>query len=108
MYGKNAWAKYAGDTKPVMDFAEGYKAYISNGKTERLAVKEIIKKEELAFIKTLANGEKLLDCVFSFNLGSLNINIYYAWWLILMLLLVVLTFLGYGLYKLTNIKIKKQ
>ena len=43
MYGKNAWLKYGNDTKAVMDFAEGYKAFISTAKTERLAVKEAIK-----------------------------------------------------------------
>ena len=39
MYRKNAWHKYLKDTKPVMDFAEGYKDFISFGKTERLATK---------------------------------------------------------------------
>ena len=43
MYGKNAWLKYGSDTKEVMDFAEGYKAFISSAKTERLAVKEAVK-----------------------------------------------------------------
>ena len=39
MYRKNAWLKYK-DNKPVMDFAEGYKKFISVAKNERLAVIE--------------------------------------------------------------------
>ncbi len=41
MYRKNAWEKYE-DKKPIMDFAEGYKEFISIGKTERLVAKEAI------------------------------------------------------------------
>ncbi len=43
MYGKNAWLKYGSDTKVIMDFAEGYKDFITTAKTERLAVKEAVK-----------------------------------------------------------------
>ncbi len=43
MYGKNAWLKYGSDTKAVMDFAEGYKDFITTAKTERLAVREAVK-----------------------------------------------------------------
>ena len=39
------------DTKPVFDFAEGYKNFISVAKTERLAVKESIKLLEKAGFK---------------------------------------------------------
>ena len=39
MYRKNAWLKYK-DQKEVMDFAEGYKGFLSVAKSERLAVKE--------------------------------------------------------------------
>ena len=39
MYRKNAWNKYD-DKAPVMEFCEGYKDFISYGKTERLVVKE--------------------------------------------------------------------
>ena len=42
MYRKNAWHKYLNNTKPVMDFAEGYKDFISFGKTERLATKKAV------------------------------------------------------------------
>ena len=41
MYRKNAWEKYnSQQEKEVMKFAEGYKDFISFGKTERLVVKE--------------------------------------------------------------------
>ena len=43
MYGKNAWSKYGSDTKAIMNFAEGYKDFITTAKTERLAVKEAVK-----------------------------------------------------------------
>ena len=43
MYGKNAWLKYGSDTKAIMNFAEGYKDFITTAKTERLAVKEAVK-----------------------------------------------------------------
>lgn len=43
MYRKNAWKNYNGDYKAIMDFAEGYKEFISFGKTERLVVIEAIK-----------------------------------------------------------------
>ena len=35
MYHKNAWLKYK-DTKPVMDFAEGYKDFITVSKSQIL------------------------------------------------------------------------
>ncbi len=50
MYRKNAWNKYK-DKAPVMEFAEGYKEFISLGKTERLATIEAVKLLE-------ANGFK--------------------------------------------------
>lgn len=50
MYRKNAWNKYE-DKAPVMAFAEGYKDFISVGKTERLATKEAVRQLE-------ANGFK--------------------------------------------------
>ena len=39
MYRKNAWFKYQ-NKKEVMDFAEGYKNFLSVAKSERIAVKE--------------------------------------------------------------------
>ena len=62
MYRKNAWLKYE-DKKPVMDFNEGYKAFISYAKTERLAVKEAEK-----LLK--ANGYKNVDEVKSLKVGD--------------------------------------
>ena len=44
MYRKNAWLKYnQKEVKEVMKFADGYKAFLSASKTERLAVKEAVK-----------------------------------------------------------------
>ena len=56
MYGKNAWLKYGSDTKVIMDFAEGYKDFISTAKTERLAVKEAVK---ILDAKGFKNAEKV-------------------------------------------------
>ena len=43
MYNKNAWSKYEGKAlDELMQFNEGYKKFISYGKTERLCVKEAI------------------------------------------------------------------
>ena len=53
MYRKNAWLKYK-DQKEVMDFAEGYKGFLSVAKSERLAVREAEK-----LLK--ANGFKNVD-----------------------------------------------
>ena len=64
MYRKNAWLKYA-DKKPVMDFNEGYKAFISTAKTERLAVKEaerLLKEKgfkNIDNVKVLKAGDKV-------------------------------------------------
>lgn len=57
MYRKNAWNKYK-DKAPVMDFAEGYKDFISYGKTERLVVKESIGMLEKAGFR---NAEGLTE-----------------------------------------------
>ena len=57
MYRKNAWEKYnSNEEKEVMKFAEGYKEFLSNSKTERLAVKEVIKRLNAAGYK---NAEEL-------------------------------------------------
>ena len=63
MYRKNAWFKYK-DNKPVMDFAEGYKKFISVAKSERLAV---IEAEKLL----IANGFKNIDNVKNIKAGDL-------------------------------------
>ncbi|MBO7573963.1 MAG: aminopeptidase [Bacilli bacterium] len=62
MYRKNAWLKYK-DNKDVMNFAEGYKNFISVAKSERLAVKEAEK-----LLK--ANGFKNVDDVKSLKEGD--------------------------------------
>lgn len=62
MYRKNAWLKYK-DNKPVMDFAEGYKKFISTAKSERLAV---IEAEKLL----KANGFKNVEDVKSVKAGD--------------------------------------
>ena len=62
MYRKNAWLKYK-DNKDVMNFAEGYKNFISVAKSERLAVREA---ENLL----KANGFKNVDDVKSLKEGD--------------------------------------
>ena len=64
MYRKNAWNKYS-DKKPVMDFAEGYKNFISFGKTERLVAQESVEAlrkagfKELGEFSALRPGDKI-------------------------------------------------
>ena len=64
MYRKNAWKKYE-DKAPVMDFAEGYKSFLSYGKTERLVVKEGVELLKAAgyvdgnSVKSVKAGDKL-------------------------------------------------
>ena len=61
MYRKNAWLKYnQKEQKEVMNFAEGYKRFLSKSKTERLAVKEGLALLEKAGFKS-AEGLKKLD-----------------------------------------------
>ena len=43
MFRENAWKTYKDNDSCVMEFAEGYKAFLTASKTERLAVKEAIK-----------------------------------------------------------------
>ena len=66
MYRENAWKKYdASMEKEVMSFAEGYKEFLSNSKTERLAVKEATKRlKEAGFkdvneVKKVSPGDKV-------------------------------------------------
>ena len=53
MYSKNAWKKYK-NYDDIMKFNEGYKEFLNNSKTERLAVKSAVKL-------ALAHGFKNLD-----------------------------------------------
>ncbi|MFI3252123.1 MAG: aminopeptidase [bacterium] len=77
MYGKLVWNKYEEkDLKECMDFAEGYKHYISVGKTERTCTNESVKmakqkgftslEERIAKGGKLKAGEKL----YSTNMGK--------------------------------------
>lgn len=66
MYRQNAWKKYdASSEKKVMEFAEGYKDFLSKSKTERLAVKEAIKLlnargfKNADEVKSIKAGDKL-------------------------------------------------
>lgn len=55
MYRKNAWKEYTDkDIKTVYKFAEGYKKYLTDSKTERLATKNAI---NLLEAKGFVNGE---------------------------------------------------
>ena len=64
MYRKNAWLKYK-DQKEVMDFADGYKSFLSTAKSERLAVKEAEKLlkakgfKNVDDVKTLKEGDRV-------------------------------------------------
>lgn len=73
MYAKNAWEKYSEkELKEVFDFSEGYKEFITKGKTERECVKEATKLalakgfKELSTFKSLKAGDK----VFATNKGK--------------------------------------
>ena len=65
MYRKNAWEKYQDNLDEVFSFAEGYKKFISFGKTERLVVKESIELLEQAgfknaeLLQTVKPGSKI-------------------------------------------------
>lgn len=66
MYKKNAWKKYLdGKMDLVMDFSKDYITFLSDSKTERLAVKEGVKRAESYGFKpldsydTLKKGDKV-------------------------------------------------
>lgn len=60
MYAKNAWEKYNDEQiKEIMDFNEGYKTFITKGKTERLCVNETVKKAMAAGYKDLKDVDIL-------------------------------------------------
>ena len=78
MYSKNIW-KNANEqkVKAIMDFCEGYKDYITNGKTERLCVEEALKiAKELGYKKLEDVTEaKPGDLLYSVNKNK-NIVLY--------------------------------
>ena len=60
MYAKNTWSKYQDqDYKNVMDFNEGYKAYITEGKTERACVKASIRLAKEYGFKDISEFDSL-------------------------------------------------
>lgn len=60
MYRKNAWLQYGKkEVKDIYKFAEGYKHYITVGKTERLCVKESIKLLREAGFKSAEEFSKI-------------------------------------------------
>ena len=78
MYSKNIW-KNANEEKiqAIMDFCEGYKDYISKGKTERLCVDEAVKLAKECGYKKLedAKDAKPGDLFYSVNKNK-NIVLY--------------------------------
>ena len=60
MYRKNAWLKYK-DNKEVMNFAEGYKNFISVAKSERLAVIEAEKLLKANGFKNVNEAKSLKE-----------------------------------------------
>ena len=71
MYRKNAWLKYQ-NKQEVMDFAEGYKDFISLCKSERLATKEaerLLKENGFKNIKDV-KSLKAEDRVYALNKGK--------------------------------------
>ena len=71
MYNKYAWEKY-NNYDEIMQFNEGYKAFISAGKTERLCVKEAVKLLEEKGFKDLKTFKALKpgDKVYATNKGK--------------------------------------
>ena len=68
MYNKNAWDKYE-STDEIFAFAEGYKDFITKGKTEREVVKLAVALAEKKGFKNLADAKTLKagDKVFALN-----------------------------------------
>ena len=71
MYRKNAWLKYE-NKQEVMDFAEGYKKFISVSKNERVAVKEAEKLLKAKGYKNIDQFKSLKagDKVYAINRGK--------------------------------------
>lgn len=60
MYAKNAWDKYESNQyQDVMDFNEGYKAFLTAGKTERACVKESVELAKKAGFQDIENMDSL-------------------------------------------------
>lgn len=76
MYRKNVWEKHV-NYDEIMNFNEGYKEFITKGKTERLCVAEAIKLAEEAGFKPIESFKHLKagDKVYSVNRGK-NISLF--------------------------------
>ena len=73
MYAKNIWNDASEEKqKAIFDFCEGYKDFLSYGKTERLVVEEAIKAAEEAGFKNIDDCEKLKpgDKIYALNKGK--------------------------------------
>lgn len=71
MYAKNAWEKFE-NYDEIMEFNEGYKKFISVGKTERLCVNQAVELAEVKGFKELSTFTKLVpgDKVYHTNKGK--------------------------------------
>lgn len=77
MYRKNAWKQYTDQqVKEVMDFNEGYKAFLTEGKTERVCTRLALEMAEEKGFRNLEDvirrGEKLTagDKVYAVNMNK--------------------------------------
>ncbi len=73
MYAKNAWKKYnEKELKEVFNFSEGYKEFLTQGKTERECVKKAVEYAEAAGFKNLLDCKNLKkgDRVYATNRGK--------------------------------------
>ena len=73
MYSKNVWKTYSNDElEKVMSFAEGYKKFITQGKTERECVRLAVKEAEEKGYKNLdeCSTLKVGDKVYATNKGK--------------------------------------
>ncbi len=73
MYNKNVWTSYSEEElAKLMDFAEGYKKFISKGKTERECVKLAIEEAEKKGFKNLKDVKSIKagDKIYAVNKGK--------------------------------------
>ncbi len=80
MYEKNAWLNYGEEVTKVMAFAEDYKEFLTNSKTERLAVKNVLAAlkakgyVDLDTVKTIKAGDKLFKINKNKNIAAFVIG----------------------------------
>ena len=82
---KNAWEKYPeGKREEVFAFAEGYKKFISDCKTERECVNELVAQAKAAGFENLkdviADGRtiKTGDKIYAENMGKMLASVSYT------------------------------